>query len=30
MNMIRIKSFVIERAFDIITILEEGFPRHCD
>ena len=28
MNMIRVKSFAIERAVDFITILEEDFPRH--
>ena len=28
--MIRIKSFVIERAVYFITILEEDFPRHCN
>ena len=27
MNMNRIKSFVIERAVDFITILEEDFPQ---
>ena len=27
--MIRINSFVIERAVDFITILEEDFPRQC-
>ena len=26
MNMIRIKSFVIESGVDFITILEEDFP----
>ena len=29
MNMISVKSFVIERAVDSITILEEDFPRQC-
>ena len=28
--MIRIQGFVIERAVDFITILEEDFPRHCN
>ena len=28
--MICVKSFVIERAVDFITILEEDFPRQCD
>ena len=28
MNINRINSFVIERAFDFITILSEDFPRH--
>ena len=27
--MIRMKSFVTERAVDFITILEEDFPRQC-
>ncbi len=27
--MIRVKSFVIKRAVDFITILEEDFPRQC-
>jgi len=27
--MISVKSFVIERAVDFITILEEDFPRQC-
>ena len=27
--MIRIKSFVIECAVDLITILEEDFPTQC-
>ena len=27
MNMISVKSFVIEHAVDFITILEEDFPR---
>ena len=27
--MISVKSFVIERAVDFITILEEDFPREC-
>ena len=27
--MIIVKSFVIERAVDLITILEEDFPRQC-
>ena len=27
--MISVESFVIERAIDFITILEEDFPRQC-
>ena len=27
--MISVKSFVIKRAVDFITILEEDFPRQC-
>ena len=30
MNMIHIKSFVIECAIDFIMTLEEDFPRQCD
>ena len=29
MNMICIKSSVIEHAVDFITVLEEDFPRQC-
>ena len=29
MNMINVKSFVIEHAIDFIMILEEDFPRQC-